>query len=282
MAFDVTLEQASRLFPEYRFVERLAPSAQKAAFHVVDASERSLCLKVISPNQVCDRLGREIECLRRIDHPNVVRLIEYELSVGSKGARHFIVEEFIRGTDLTERLDGTQWGYWETRSFFTGVCQGLAELKKHQIVHRDLKPANIRVRDDGTAVLIDFGLARVLDMPDLTSTAAGAQIGTPKYFSPEQIHGSKREIDCRTDIFAVGLMMYEALTGAHPFYQPGDTFGEFAEAVCSLRIRNGQEKFESVPASWRKLVLRMLAPDRVRRPASPDVVLRVLEKVEVS
>src|ERR1019366_6588709 len=107
--------------------------------------------------------------------------------------------------------------------FFAALCDGLSALKQEGIVHRDIKPENIRVKPSGAPVIIDFGLARHLSLPDLTQTVEGAAIGTPLYFAPEQFDGTKHDIDHRTDLFALGILLFEALTGEHPFYRPSMT-----------------------------------------------------------
>ena len=93
----------------------------------------------------------------------------------------------------------------EVVRFFASLCDGLAALKAKGIVHRDIKPQNIRVRSNGDPVIIDFGLARHLGLPDLTKTIQGARLGTPAYFAPEQFDGNRHDIDHRTDLFAVGF-----------------------------------------------------------------------------
>src|SRR5687768_8494773 len=135
---------------------------------------------------------------------------------------------------------------------------------KH-IVHRDLKPKNVRVRADGSPVIIDFGLARHLSLPDLTKTADGAAIGTPIYFAPEQAdpNSTKREIDRRTDLFALGVMLYQALTGRHPFAQPAMSYSKLCDAICKSQDHLNQPEFTALPAEWRTLLTRLLEKDRV-------------------
>ena len=180
MAYVVPIEQARSEFPDYTFLEALTPSAQKAAFHVRDQEGRDLCLKIIAPNCRIERVEREIQALQSISHPNVVSLKEYTFSSRPGRRRHYMIEEYIPGEDLAARLQpGQVWQLPVAVECFGSICDGLAELQKKKIVHRDLKPNNIRVRPDGSPVIIDFGLARFLEMPDLTSTGQGAQIGTP-------------------------------------------------------------------------------------------------------
>lgn len=212
MPFDVTLQQASADYTEYTFLEALTPSEQKAAFHVTDSEGQHLCLKIIAPNYDLSRLNREIRALQSLDHPNVAKLKEYTFSSKQGQQRHYIVEEYIEGNDLSDILmPNQQWSNDETSRFFAEICDGLAALRRIHIVHRDLKPSNIRVRDNNSPVIIDFGVARHLDLPDITHTSQGAGIGTPLYFSPEQFVGTKYDIDHRTDLFAVGVLMYQAL-----------------------------------------------------------------------
>lgn len=280
MPYHVSMDDARAQFLDYVFIRALTPSAQKAAFHVRDAAGNDLCLKLIAPNYATDRLNREILALQRIRHSNVVRLKEYVFSSKNGDQKHYIVEEFIHGEDLSELLHpGVKWERGKVAVFFEALCEGLSALKHNDIVHRDLKPSNVRVRPDGSPVIIDFGLARHLALPDLTATAQGAAIGTPAYFAPEQFSGTKYDIDCRTDQFAVGVLMHEALLGSHPFFEPSMAFHELRDAVCnSERFRN-HPSFIELPRPWQLLIGRLLEKDRVKRPQSAEQIAMMLNKL---
>lgn len=280
MIFSVPIELARRQFPEFEFVRALAPSAQKSAFHV-RRDNMDYCLKIISPNQVLDRIQREVLAMESIAHKNVVKLIEYEYSTKSGSTRHYIVEEFIAGDDLSDHLvPGVVWEISKIAGVFSEICDGLGIIKEKGIVHRDLKPSNIRVRPSGSPVIIDFGLARVLEMASITATMHGAMIGTPYYFAPEQFRGTKRDIDHRTDLYALGVMMYEAAVGCHPSFEaPPQTMGDLADAVCSSRNYAENTKFKLLDARLQILICRLLEKERAKRPAGADMVgkaLRVL------
>ena len=279
MVYTVPIDDARAKFPEYEFVAALTPSVQKAAFHVRGSDGRDLCLKLISPDYSVDRLNREIEALRRVSHPNVVGLIEYTFSSRQDQSRHFIVEEFVEGSDLADALTGTPWTIAKAAPFFAALASGLEALRAAGIVHRDLKPQNIRVRVDGEPAIIDFGLARHLDLPDLTATSVGAGIGTPAYFAPEQFEGNKRDIDHRTDLFALGVVLYEALVGEHPFLTHGrTTVAELAKAVCGGSESMNQTKLRELPAPWPLIVAKLLSKDRIDRPARADVVAQLIRR----
>jgi serine/threonine protein kinase len=280
MPFAVPLQQAQNDFPEYTFIEALTPSEQKAAFHVRDAQGEDLCLKIIAPNYNVDRLQREIRALQDINHPNVVALIEYTYSSTPSSQRHFMIEKFIAGKDLADEMrPGQQWDRRTAAETFVGICDGLVALEEKSIVHRDLKPNNIRLRPDGTPVVIDFGLVRLLELPDLTSTGQGAAIGTPVYFAPEQFVGTKRDIDHRTDLFALGVILFQALIGEHPFYQQGMTRQQLSDAVCSSTAFCSNFRFAALPTQWRLIIGRLLEKERLRRPASAVQVRNILESI---
>lgn len=278
--FHCPIEDARQMYPEYDFVRALTPSAQKAAFHVKDKEGNDLCLKVIAPNYERDRLDREIQAMQTIQHPNVVRLKEYTFSSKPGQQRHYIVEEFIDGADLSAHLvPGTPWDPKRAAAFFSALCDGLAVLNQHDIVHRDIKPANVRVRPDGSPVLIDFGLARLLQLPDLTRTADGAQLGTPAYFAPEQFQGTKYDIDHRTDLFAVGLLLYESLTGQSAFLRANMTWTELEVAVCQSTTYLQEPAFLGLDHRWRLLLTRLLDKDRARRPNHASQVAAMIRKI---
>lgn len=280
MPYRVDIKDAEKIFPDYTFVRSLTPSEQKAAFHVKDKAGTDLCLKMIAPNYERDRLDREIQALQTINHPNVVKLIEYTFSSKPGNQRHYIVEEFIEGQDLTAVLiPGKPWTTKAVAEFFSSLCDGLFAMKEKEIVHRDLKPANIRVRPDESPVIIDFGLARHLNLPDITLTIAGAAIGTPRYFAPEQFDGTKHDIDHRTDLFAVGILMYEALTGESPFYHAGMTGAQLRHAVCVSTVHLTKSSFQALDPKWKILLTRLLEKERARRPADARQVGAMLRKL---
>ena len=262
MPFQVLIDDARRLFPDYSFVKALTASEQKAAFHVRNQRGVELCLKIVNPNFGLDRLPREIEAMLRVKHPNVVEFVEPNHSVKETGSLHYIIEKFITGSDLTAKL-GTPWDPTDAAKFFVELLDGLTELKKANIVHRDLKPSNIRVRADHTPVIIDFGLARHLDLPDLTKT--GTLIGTPLYFAPEQFTGDRRLIDHRTDLFSTGLLLYYAILGRHPFANVAGDLNTLADAIRTSEDQFNQADFATLPNGWQIIVKKLLNKQREGR-----------------
>jgi serine/threonine-protein kinase len=282
MAYVVDIKDAEKNFPDYSFVRALTPSEQKAAFHVKDKSGADLCLKLISPNYERDRFDREILALQAINHPNVVKLIEYTFSSKPGQQRHYIVEEFVEGQDFQDLLISEKPLLIKyVVEFFSSLSDGLSALKEQEIVHRDMKPANIRVRPSGSPVIIDFGLARHLKLPALTQTIAGAAIGTPRYFAPEQFDGTKHDIDHRTDLFAFGILLYEALTGESPFYDPKTirTESQLRQAVCESTVHLTKSSFQGLGQNWKILLTRLLEKERVKRPSDARQVGAILRKM---
>lgn len=265
MTFEVPIDAAKKLFPQYEFVSSLTPSAQKAAFHVKAADGSDFCLKIVSPNYDVDRLGREIEALQQIDHPNVVKLHEYTFSSKPGNVLHYLVEEFIEGRDLEDDLQDGPWKLEHVYKTFAELADGLSALEEIDVVHRDLKPQNIRIRTDGRPIIIDFGLARHLNLSDLTRTDQGARLGTPMYFAPEQFEGTKRDIDRRTDLFALGILLYQAALGRHPFFEPGITYPELQRRVCEADDHFESSDFLAIPKQLRLILSRLLAKQRLSR-----------------
>lgn len=280
MPYEVEIEAVRARYPEYEVITALSPSAQKAAFKVRSQDGELLCLKLIAPDYGTDRLQRELIALRQVSHPNIARFREYTFSVESGVERHHIIEEFVEGSDLREHLGPNQrWDFVRVTTFFAQLAAALDELRQQNLVHRDLKPTNVRVRNDGSPVLIDFGLARHLSLPSLTKTEAGAQIGSPPYFSPEQFRGTKRDIDHRTDLFALGILIYEAAVGVHPFWRKGMTRDELCEEVCSSTACFERDEFTSLPPNMQLLLQRLLSKERIRRPLHASQVVKAITRM---
>ena len=279
MPFNITIEDAKKQFPSLTFVKALTPSEQKAAFHVVDSEGNNLCLKIINPNYEIARLNREIHALQTVNHPNVAKLKEYVFSSKNGQQEHYMIEEYIEGSDMTSIL-GRVWNFSDIISFFSQLCDGLEALRKTHVVHRDLKPSNIRVRTTGEPVIIDFGLARILNLPDVTATIEGARIGTPTYFAPEQFRGTKRDIDHRTDLFALGVLMFKAITGTHPFFIESMTMKALEDAVCLSSDYKNNSVFRSLDIKIQLLINKLLEKERVNRPTCAEQVKKILNMIE--
>jgi serine/threonine protein kinase len=281
MAYVVPMADAQAQFQRYTFVTPLTPSEQKAAFHVRNAAGRNLCLKIINPTYDVARIGREILAMQALQHPNVVRLVEYTFTASAGRTTHFIIEEFVEGQDLSARLTGAAWQRPQVSRFFAALADGLAAIETADLVHRDLKPSNIRVRATGEPVIIDFGLARHLLLADLTRTADGAAIGTPMYFAPEQFSGTKHDIDHRTDLFAFGVLVHQALLGVHPFDPAHQlTYSQLQQEVCNSQAYQQSAAFRLLPAKWQLLVNKLLSKSRADRPAHANQVAAMLRGLE--
>jgi serine/threonine protein kinase len=176
MPFDISIDDAQKKYPEYNFLSRLTLSSYKAAFKVQDEAGDTYCLKILSPENNQSRVLREVQSHTSFHHPNISTLYKHIYMDEGGLIKHYLLEEFIDGVDLSDKIDsGYVFEEKEAILFFTQLASALAELSRHNIVHRDIKPSNIRVRNCGSPVLIDFGTVRCLDQSSLTATFQGAQ-----------------------------------------------------------------------------------------------------------
>ena len=185
--------------------------------------ERYVALKILHPNLVTDegfitRFQREAAAIARLRHPNIVQVYDFDVADGL----YYMVMEFIDGLTLKaelQRRNQTQQPFSlnETERIFGDLTAAVDYAHGQQMIHRDLKPANVMLNRHGRAVLSDFGIARLINATQMTVT--GAVFGTPAYMSPEQGRGERG--DTRSDIYALGVVLYEMVTGVVPF--EGDT-----------------------------------------------------------
>lgn len=186
--------------------------------------QREVAIKLIKPGmdsrEVIARFNAERQTLALMDHPNIARVLE---AGTTENDRPYFVMELVRAKNITEYSDLHRFTTRERLKLFLPVCQAVQHAHQKGIVHRDLKPSNILVAEqDGqpTVKVIDFGVAKALD-PNQSSTSLKTKstqlIGTPAYMSPEQAETGRRDIDTRTDIYSLGVLLYELLAGATPF-----------------------------------------------------------------
>lgn len=203
-----------------------------------------------------DRLRREASAARRISHVNVVRLHD----IGDADGLVFLSMEYVPGHSLRELL--ARHGVLPTaqlRSFAQQICDGLQAAHDVGVIHRDLKPANLLVDDHGRIKIIDFGLARLAHLEGMTAT--NMIVGTVEYMAPEQIKGGT--IDARTDVYALGSVLFHALVGRPPFSGENPIAVGFAH--CSDVVPTPSQLRAGIDPAWDAVVARAMAKDPAAR-----------------
>jgi len=227
-------------------------------------------------SQLGERFQQEANCLATIAHPAIVRYIAH----GKTGhGEHYLVMEWLQGETLEDCLARAPIPVGPAVQMVKRVAEALSVAHQHGVIHRDIKPANIFLPDKDLAKvkLLDFGIARrIFDPPALRLTQAGSAIGTPMYMSPEQAQGSL-EVDTRADIFSLGCVFFECLTGTPPFLAESTT-GALGPIAAGHEV-NVETRCAGLPRGIVDLLHRMLAPAREDRPASMAEVLLALARL---
>lgn len=254
--------------------------------------QRDVALKVIKPGmdskRVITRFRTERQTLALLDHPNVARVID----AGATGTgRPYFVMEYVQGLPITQYCDEHQLTIEERIQLFLKVCQAVQHAHQKGIIHRDLKPSNILVTlQDGLPLpkVIDFGVARAMgsSLTELTlSTEQGRPVGTPVYMSPEQAQLIDLDIDTRTDIYSLGVLLYELLTGTPPFSE--EQLREAGYLELQRIIQDQEPSRPSVRLSALGTSLATIAaqrhtpPEGLRKSVKGDldwIVMKCLEK----
>jgi serine/threonine protein kinase len=258
------------LIKGYRFEKRLAVSEHSAVYLALrEADGQRMVLKVLRQvPDLSDGLGafdrflQEYEMIAELDHPNIVDI--FDLGVSDDHAH--IAMEYVSGNDLKQRI-GEGILEADAIEYMRQIAGALAELHKLGILHRDLKPGNIMVRENGSLALIDFGLAKRMRL-EQEITGNGEIFGTPYYMSPEQGHAEN--VDERSDVYSLGIIFYEMLTGKKPFM--GDN-------AISIILKHAKEPVPILPyrlAQHQALINLLLAKRRQDRVQSAAEVLEWL------
>ena len=181
--------------------------------------------------EIVARFRRERQVLANLEHPNIARLID---GGSADDGRPFVVMEFVEGCRIDEYCDRQRLTIDERLDLFETVCGAVQYAHQNLVVHRDLKPGNILVSNDGQAKLLDFGIAKMIEpggvSRPLDVTATVERRLTPAYASPEQLRGES--VTTATDVYSLGVILYELLTGRRPFGLTGTSPDELARLVC--------------------------------------------------
>jgi len=256
------LSTGSIIAGRYQIIEELGKGGMGSVYKVIDNElNEKVALKLLKPEIAADeetieRFRNELKLTRKISHKNVCRM--YHL--GKIEDTQYITMEYVSGEDLKSLIKKIgQLPVTKAVSIAQQVCEGLAEAHKLGIVHRDLKPQNIMIDEAGNARIMDFGIARSLKAKGITE--AGVMIGTPEYMSPEQVEGL--ETDHRSDLYSLGVILYEMVTGRVPF--EGTTTISIALKHKKETPSNPREFNSQVPEDLSWMILRCMEKDKERR-----------------
>lgn len=261
----------------YEVIEELGEGGMGIVYKVFDRKiEDRVALKVLAPEiagdeKTIERFRNELKLARNISHRNVCRM--YDLSEEEKTP--FITMEFVPGENLKNLIKRIgQLSKTKALSIAKQICEGLAEAHRLGVVHRDLKPQNIMVDGEGNARIMDFGIARSIRTKSITET--GVIIGTPEYMSPEQVEGVG--VDHRTDLYSLGVILFEMLTGQVPFQ---------GETPLSVILKHRTEQppdphkvDDQIPEVISRLILKCLEKDKNKRYETADALLADLLAIE--
>jgi tetratricopeptide (TPR) repeat protein len=260
----------------YEIIEELGAGGMGKVYRAHDTKlNEEVALKLIKPEIAVDkrtveRFHNEIRNARKISHSNVCRTHD----LGEAGKILYLTMEYIRGEDLKSLLHRTKaLAVGSAVSVGRQIAAGLAEAHKQGIVHRDLKPGNIMIDKEGQAKIMDFGIARSLQGGGITGE--GAIIGTPEYMSPEQVEG--KPADARADIYALGIILFEMVTGHVPF--EGETPFAIANKHKSEPPPVPKKLVPQLPEGLNKLILRCLEKDKAKRYQTAEELIVELDAV---
>ncbi|MGD9346329.1 MAG: protein kinase [Candidatus Aminicenantes bacterium] len=261
----------------YQIIEELGKGGMGRVYKALDKEiNAKVALKLIKPEisadrKTIERFRKELKIARDITHKNVCRM--YDLN--KEGDSYFITMEYVSGEDLKSFIRRSrQLTIGTAITIAKQVCEGLSEAHKSGVVHRDLKPSNIMIDNEGNVRIMDFGIARFLKEKGITGT--GVIIGTPEYMSPEQVEG--KELDQRSDIYSLGIVLYEMVTGQVPF--EGDTPFALGMKHKSEIPHDPRKHNAQIPDDLSQVILRCLEKEKEKRCENADELRDELEKVE--
>src|SRR5581483_748120 len=281
----------------YRIVEQIGAGGMGEvyrAFRADDQFRKEVALKVIragqDSNSVITRFKNERQILASLEHPNIARLLD---GGTTEDGVPYIAMELIEGQPITEYCDRLKLSITERVRIFLQVCAAVQFAHQHLIIHRDIKPGNILVTTDGTPKLLDFGIAKILEADPAASLTEATQTAfrvlTPRYSSPEQICGEP--MTTASDVYSLGVVLYELLTGHSPYKLTTGSAQEMAQAVCTIDPQRpsfaiGRAKLATASTSHpvgedELSAARSSSPERLRKRLNGDldnILLMALKK----
>lgn len=270
----------------FRVLEQIGEGGMGAVYVAEDLNlGRKVALKVLreemaSHRDRLERFRREAQAVAALNHPNIVTI--HSIEEAPEG--HFITMELVEGKGLDQLITGDGMSAERMLEIALPLVRALVAAHGRGITHRDLKPANVMVTDDGTVKILDFGLAKLQataesgehqDLPTQTLTQVGAVVGTIPYMSPEQVQG--KQVDHLTDIFSLGVILYEMATGRRPF--GGETSADVASAILRDAPESIADSRPDMPNQFGRIIARCLEKEPELRYQSAADIQTALSKV---
>jgi len=281
----------------YHILEQLGEGGMAVVYKAYDTRlERDVAVKVIRTEKLTietmgktlKRFEREAKALAKLTHPNIVPITDY----GEHDGKPYLVMPYLPGGTLKGQLKGKPMPWEDSVRLLIPIARALHYAHQQGIIHRDVKPSNILITQSGEPMLTDFGIAKILldteETADLTGTGMG--VGTPEYMSPEQFHG--KGVDARTDVYSLGVVLYEMVTGRKPYQadttaavlimqateplpRPKSFVPELPEvvekALLKALAKNKEDRFQDVAAFGNGLETLLMGMSKEKKPATKPV-----------
>ena len=261
----------------YEIIEEINRGGQGIVYHAIqNSTKREVALKVLREGVYASpaarkRFEREIELVSALRHPNIVTVFD---SGRTRDGRKYLVMDFVRGQALSRWLRANAPALREQLTLYTKVCKAVNAAHQRGVIHRDLKPSNILVDEDAEPYVLDFGLARQVAEPGGTvMTSTGQVAGTLPYMSPEQARGLPDAVDVRSDVYTLGIMLYEMLTGTYPYPIEGDAI----QVLRHIAETPPAPPDRRIDDDLRTIIFKALSKERERRYQTAGELARDVE-----